>query len=71
MENKYYGIGKENSSANKYTISLFFGSCFLTIAFYTKRYKFKPRFYFFQKGESDYMKSIGWFKLKWFFGFSF
>ena len=71
MRNNYYGFGKEDSMTNKYTISLFFGNCYLTIAFYTKKYKLIPRFYFYSKESFTYMKEIEMFRIKWFFGIIF
>ena len=71
MENNFYGIGKEDSLNNKHSISFFFGNCYLSISFYTKKYKFIPRFYFYSKESFEYMKSIDLFKVKWFFGLIF
>ena len=64
----YYGIGVEDNFNKKATISLFFGKSFLTIAFYTKKYKFLPRFYFYNAESFKYMQSIDMFKVFWFFG---
>ena len=67
--NKYIGIGKENSVNNKWNISIFLGGKYVTIAFYTKKHKFIPRFYFYDKESFKYMQEIDMFRISWFFGF--
>ena len=69
--NKYIGFGKENTEYNKYTLSLFFYDRYLSIAFYTKKYKFIPRFYFYGKESFKYMQEIDMLSISWFFGFVF
>lgn len=59
---KYYGIGKEGSF--NWRISLFWGSNMLTIAFYTKLHKFKPRFYYYKDQTFD----TGFLIINWFIG---
>ena len=69
--NKYIGIGKENVVNKKWTISIFLGEKYVTIAFYTKKYKFIPRFYLYDKESFKYMQKIDMFNISWFFGFVF
>ena len=69
--NKYIGIGHELATNNKWTISLFFSKKYVTIAFYTKVYKFIPRFYFYGEDSFKYMQEIDMFRISWFFGFVF
>ena len=69
--NKYIGIGKENVANNSWTISIFLGEKYVTIAFYTKKYKLIPRFYLYDKESFKYMQKIDMFNLSWFFGFVF
>ena len=69
--NKYIGIGKENVANNKWTISIFLGEKYVTIAFYTKKYKLIPRFYLYGKESFEYMQEINMFNISWFLGFVF
>lgn len=69
--NKYIGIGKENVANNSWTISIFLGEKYVTIAFYTKKYKLIPRFYLYDKESFKYMQKIDMFNISWFFGFVF
>ena len=69
--NKYIGIGKENVANNKWTISIFLGEKYITIAFYTKKYKLIPRFYLYSKESFEYMQEINMFNISWFLGFVF
>lgn len=69
--NKYIGIGKENFANNKWTISIFLGEKYVTIAFYTKKYKLIPRFYLYGKESFKYMQEIDMLSISWFFGFVF
>jgi|688.fasta_scaffold1384901_2 hypothetical protein len=69
MNNNFYGIGKRNTFHKTYDISIFLGNTYLTIAFYTKIYKFLPRFYYYNEEAFKYLKDMDIFSLKWFFGF--
>ena len=66
---KYYGIGHDNTVPNKLTISIFMGLWYFTIAFYTKKYGFRPRFYLYRKEEFEYSQNINLLNLTWFIGF--
>ena len=64
--NKYYGIGKDGMSPNKYSFNIFYGNKMVCIAYYTNKYKFKPRLYFYSNLEE--IIEVNWFSIKWFIG---
>ena len=67
MKNKkYYGIGKDGMSQNKYSFNIFYGNKMICVAYYTRKFKFKPRFYFYS--DLSEMQEIDWFSVKWFIG---
>jgi len=67
--NKYYGIGKDFMGGNKWTFNIFLGNKMVCIAYYTRKYKFRPRFYFYSNIAE--MQEDNFFSLSWFVGLIF